>query len=73
MNVKRKLTDVVELLNEKLCDGGRDEGIAELVSEAVSKTLKVYVDEQIVDLFSRDLNFARFLTEYLDGKPKWLK
>ena len=73
VNVKRKLTDVVELLNEKLCDGGRDEGIAELVSEAVSKTLKVYVDEQIVDLFSRDLNFARFLTEYLDGKPKWLK
>jgi tRNA nucleotidyltransferase (CCA-adding enzyme) len=73
VNVKRKHIDVVELLNEKLCNGGRDEGIAELVSKAVSKTLQVYVNEQIVDLFSKDSDFAKFLTEYLDGKPKWLK
>lgn len=73
VNVKRKYIDVVELLNEKLWDGGRDVGVAELVSKAVSETLQVYVNEQIVNLYSRDMDFAKFLTEYLDGKPKWLK
>ncbi len=73
VNVKRKYTDVVELLNEKICDGSRDEWVAELVSEVLSKTLEIYANEQIIDLFSRNLNFAKFITEFLDGKPKWLK
>lgn len=71
--VKRDFTDVVELLNQKLCDGGRRDGVAELVSKAVAKSLQIFVNEQIISLYSEFPDFAKFLTDYLDGKPKWLK
>ncbi len=68
----RKYTDIAELLEDKLKDGGRTAGMAELVSKALLKSLKILVNEEILPTYSRNPDFAKFLTEYIRGKPKWL-
>ena len=72
VEVKRKYTDVVKLLNEKLGDGGRRDGVAELVSKAVADSMEVLVNGEVLKLYSANPEFAKFLTEYLEGKPRWL-
>jgi tRNA nucleotidyltransferase (CCA-adding enzyme) len=72
VEVKRKYVDVVGLLNEKLGDGGRRVGIAELISKAVADSMEVLVNDEALKLYSANPEFAKFLTEYLDGKPRWL-
>ncbi|MFQ6068389.1 MAG: CCA tRNA nucleotidyltransferase [Candidatus Bathyarchaeia archaeon] len=72
VEMRRKYTDVVKLLKSKLKDGGRNAGMANLVSKAVAKKLKILVNEEILPTYSRNQNFAKFLTDYLKGKPKWL-
>lgn len=73
VEVKRKYLDVVNLLNEKLGDGGRNVGVAELVSKALADSMEVLVNDQVLKLYSANSEFAKFLTEYLDGKPRWLR
>ncbi|UCC57840.1 MAG: CCA tRNA nucleotidyltransferase [Candidatus Bathyarchaeum sp.] len=72
VDVKRRHTDVVSLLNEKLGDGGRRVGVAELVSRAVADSMEVLVNDEALKLYSANPEFAKFLTEYLAGKPRWL-
>ena len=72
VDVKRKHTYVVNLLKEKLGDGGRRVGVAELVSRAVADSMEVLVNDEALKLYSDSPEFAKFLTEYLDGKPRWL-
>jgi tRNA nucleotidyltransferase (CCA-adding enzyme) len=73
VKVKRKHNDVVNLLNEQLGDGGRRFGMAELVSEAVAESMEILVNNEVLKLYSADSEFAKFLTEYLEGKPRWLR
>jgi len=70
--VVRKYTDVVDLLLEELRDGGRRVGVADFVSKAVVNSLEVLVNEEVLALYSSSSGFAKFLTEYLEGKPRWL-
>ena len=63
---------MVSLLNEELGDGGRRVGVAELVSRAMADSIEVLVNEEALKLYSANPDFAKFLTEYLDGKPRWL-
>jgi tRNA nucleotidyltransferase (CCA-adding enzyme) len=72
-DVRRKYFDVVKLLKEKLGNGGKSVGVAELVSESVADSLRVVVNAEVLKLYSAYPEFAKFLTEYLDGKPRWLK
>jgi hypothetical protein len=73
VEVKRKYSDVVDLLNEELVDGGRHFGVADLVSRALADSMEIFVSGEILKLYSANLEFAKFLTEYLYGKPRWLK
>jgi tRNA nucleotidyltransferase (CCA-adding enzyme) len=73
VEIKRKYRDVVVLLSEKLKDGGRQVGVAELISRTIGKTFEVMVNEQIMKLYSTDPQFAKFATEYLNAKPRWLR
>ena len=73
VEMKRSYRDVVKLLNERLRDGGRRIGVADLVSQAISEGFEILVNEEILELYSSNPEFARFLTEYLEGKPKWLQ
>jgi tRNA nucleotidyltransferase (CCA-adding enzyme) len=67
VDVKRKYTDVADLLKEK-----RGNGVAELVAKAVADSLEVLVNDEVLKLYSGSPEFAKFLTKYLEGKPRWL-
>jgi hypothetical protein len=56
-----------------LQDGGRSTGVAEGVSQILKKGFKVLVNEKISDVYETNSEFAVFLTEFLQGKPKWLE
>jgi len=72
VDVQRRYTDVVKLLNEKLGNSGAGVGLAEFVSKAVSDSLEVMVNDEALKLYSGSPEFAKFLTDYLKGKPRWL-
>jgi tRNA nucleotidyltransferase (CCA-adding enzyme) len=72
VDVQRRYTDVVKLLNEKLGSSGASVGLAEFVSKAVADSLEVMVNDEALKLYSVNPEFAKFLTEYLKGKPRWL-
>jgi tRNA nucleotidyltransferase (CCA-adding enzyme) len=72
VEIKREYTDVAELLNEKLRDGGRHVGVAYLISQTIPNSLEVMVNDEVAGLYSSSPEFAKFLTEYLEGKPRWL-
>jgi len=68
----RKYTDLVELLEGKLKDGGRTAGVAELISKVIARNLRISVNEEILPTYSRNQGFAKFLTGYVKGRPRWL-
>ena len=72
VDVKRRYTDVVKLLKEKLGDGGRSVGVAENFSESIADSLEVLGNDEALNLCSAYPEFAKFLTEYIEGKPRWL-
>jgi len=72
VDIRRKHTDIVELFMEKLKDGGRRAGVAELISKSMAKSMKIQVNEEITRTYLSNRDFAEFLTDYIQGKPKWL-
>ena len=73
VEIKRSYRDMVNLLTARLRDGGRRIGVADLISRAISEGFEILVNEEILGLYSSNPEFARFLTEYLKGKPRWLQ
>jgi len=73
VEMRRKYTDAVVLLKDKLRDGGRNTGVAEQISKKLREGPKIFVNEEIIGIYKRNSGFAKFLTEFLSGKPKWLK
>ncbi|MEM3536246.1 MAG: CCA tRNA nucleotidyltransferase [Candidatus Bathyarchaeia archaeon] len=73
VELRRKHVDAVGLLKEKLEGGGRDAGVAEKISHVLRRQFKILVNNKIVDVYRRNAEFAKFLTEFLSGKPKWLE
>lgn len=73
VELQRKHVDAVALLKEKLMDGGRNVGVAKEISQVLSRGFRIYVDEEIADIYEENGDFATFLTAFLSGKPKWLE
>jgi tRNA nucleotidyltransferase (CCA-adding enzyme) len=73
VQVRRKYTDACVLLREKLKDGGKNAGVAERIAQNLRKGFNVLVNDEIVEICSKNRDFAVFLTEFLSGKPKWLE
>ncbi|MCD6241890.1 CCA tRNA nucleotidyltransferase [Candidatus Bathyarchaeota archaeon] len=73
VEVRRKYPDVTGLLREKLRNGGKNAGMASLIAEGIKREFKIYLNEEIVDFYVSNEDFAKFLTDYLDGRPKWLR
>jgi tRNA nucleotidyltransferase (CCA-adding enzyme) len=73
VELQRKFTDAIELLKEKLKEGGRNIGVAELVSRALRKGFKILVNSEVIEVYVRNRDFAEFLTDFLNGKPFWLE
>jgi tRNA nucleotidyltransferase (CCA-adding enzyme) len=72
VQVRRKYTDACALLRDKLKDGGRNAGVAEQIVQVLRKGFRVLVNDEIVQIYEKNGEFARFLTEFLSGKPAWL-
>ncbi len=72
VDIRRKHTDIVNLIKEKLSDGGRQVGVADLISKAMTKSLDIRVNGEISRTYLSNKDFAQFLTRYLIGKPQWL-
>jgi len=68
----RKTTDIVTLLLDKLADGGKIAGVADLIAESIRKKLRVMVNSEIGGVYSKNVDFAVFLTEFFSGRPLWL-
>ncbi len=73
VEVRRKYTDVTQLLSEILKNGGKNAGIADLMSKAFQKKLEILVNAEVIETYSNNEKFSEFLTEFLSGKPFWLK
>jgi len=73
VEINRKYVDATVLLEEKLKDGGRNAGVAEKISKNLRKGFKIFVNEEIIAVYKKKSEFAKFLTEFLSGQPKWLK
>ncbi|MCW4034506.1 MAG: CCA tRNA nucleotidyltransferase [Candidatus Bathyarchaeota archaeon] len=73
VDVKRKYADVVKLLKDNLADGGKCVGVADFVCDAVLDSVDVLVNQQVMKMYSDNAEFAKFLTDYLKGKPRWLQ
>jgi tRNA nucleotidyltransferase (CCA-adding enzyme) len=69
----RKTTDAVAFLREKLADGGRNVGVADLIAKSIRKNLRVLAKNEISGVYAENGDFAEFLTDFLSGKPFWLK
>jgi hypothetical protein len=69
----RKTTDAVALLREKLADGGKNVGVADLIAKSIRKNLRVLAKNEISAVYAENGDFAEFLTDLLSGKPFWLK
>ncbi len=73
VEVPRKHPDVATLFSEKLLDGGKNAGVAELVAKAILSDLKVLVNSEILKVYTENSDFAVFLSEFVLAKPFWLK
>lgn len=70
---KRKYVDCIKLLHEKLIDGGVNIGISVGLQEAIKKSGKILINEEILSLYKSSREFTVFLTDFLLGVPKWLR
>jgi tRNA nucleotidyltransferase (CCA-adding enzyme) len=73
VELPRKTPNVVVLLEEHLADGGKNAGVADLIAKSIQKNLKVLVNSEVLEIYSGNGDFAEFLTQFLFGKPFWLK
>lgn len=73
VELNRKYTDVVELLSEKLREGGRNAGVAEQISRVLRRDFRIFVNAEVVKIYAKNGKFAEFLTDFLSGRPFWLE
>ena len=73
VELKRKSTDFIEFLKEKLREGGEKEGVAQLISQGFRESLTILLNNEISEIYQKNPEFAIFLTEFLSGRPQWLE
>jgi hypothetical protein len=48
-------------------------GVAEEIAKAVRENFEILTDDVILNLYTTNSDFAEFLTNYYEGRPRWLK
>jgi tRNA nucleotidyltransferase (CCA-adding enzyme) len=69
----RKNFDSIALLKEKLKNGGREIGVAEKVAECFKRGFEILSNEEIVNLYESNKEFAKFLVKFLMSRNFWIK
>jgi len=72
VELDRKLIDAVGFLQVKLKEGGRDVGVAEMISNAFKTEFEILVNSKVAPILKNNREFSGFLTDFLLGKPFWL-
>ena len=54
VELPRKTTDAAVLLKEKLADGGKNAGVADLIAKAIQKNFKVLVNSEVVEVYEEN-------------------
>jgi len=78
VEIFRKNTNVVTLLKEKLSDnnkedGAKNVGVSELIARAFETNLAILTNNEIINIYDENEDFKIFFTNFLSGKPFWLK
>ena len=73
VELPRKNTDAATFLKEKVTNGGKNSGVADLIALSIKEEFKVLVNSEVVEFYNENKEFYVFLTEFLAGKPFWLK
>jgi len=73
VELPRKNTDAATYLKEKVTNGGKNSGVADLIALSIKEEFKVLVNSEVVEFYNENKEFYVFLTEFLAGKPFWLK
>jgi len=71
--LRRKETSVTDFLKARLENDCRRVGVARKISEAIKEGFRILLNEEILDVYLSNREFAEFLTDFLVGKPKWLE
>jgi len=69
--VRRQYVSAEVLLRDKLSDGGRGVGVPKGLVEALASS-RLLVGAEVLGIYHRE-GFARFLTGFLEGRPRWLR
>jgi tRNA nucleotidyltransferase (CCA-adding enzyme) len=72
VEMKRQYTDAGTLLRERLQSGGKNVGVARGLT-ADLKRAQIYTNQEIHELYSKHEDFAKFFTDFLYGRPKWMQ
>lgn len=72
VGMKRRYSDAVALLQEKLKNGGKEAGVANKFIDVIPASLDLKVNEEIIDFAASNEEFTRVLTDFLSGRPRWL-
>lgn len=70
--IKRKVTHATELLKTKLATGGKEVGVAHLITKALQQNFNVTCNSKVINNYAADEEFTEFLATFLSGKPFWL-
>ncbi len=71
VHLHRKFINATDLLEEKLRKGGKNIGVAELILNALEEKSEILANNEIIEKYNNNSEFAVFLTEFLSGKPFW--
>ncbi|MBS7287380.1 MAG: CCA tRNA nucleotidyltransferase [Candidatus Freyarchaeota archaeon] len=71
VEVRRKYTDADALLRDALANPSAI-GLGSYVAEKISEGYSLYVDEEVLEIYSRSREFQEHLTLTLMGRPMWL-
>jgi len=69
---KREGTSAISLLTSSLKSGGREIGVAALLSESFRNRTFILKNELVGRLISKNEEFARAMRSFLTGRPVWL-
>ncbi len=71
--VERVYKDARELLEERLREeGGKAVGVPKGIAERL-QDFSALMNEEVIDIYRRFPGFRVFLTDFLRGRPKWLR
>jgi len=69
----RENRSAIELLRKRLCNGGRDLGVASRIASVLKRRHRLLAGENLIKFYKNNPDAAEFITGFLSGRPTWLE